>query len=99
MSRGRGSRPRSPTRRVEEVIVKTLESTPQHATHRSTRSMARRPGFQTAISQIWRVFGLQPHRQGSWKLSKDPLFVEKVRDVGGGTYVNPPERAVVLLRG
>jgi transposase len=58
--------------------------------------MAKQVGLtQTAISQIWRAFGLQPHRQGAWKLSKDPLFIEKVRDVVG-LYLNPPERAVVL---
>ena len=82
--------------KVEEVITKTLESAPRDATHWSTRSMAREVGLsQTAISQIWRASGLQPHRQGSWKLSKDPLFIEKVRDVVG-LYMNPPERAVVL---
>jgi transposase len=82
--------------KLEEVIVKTLESTPKDATHWSTRSMAREVGLtQTAVSQIWRAFALQPHRHGSWKLSKDPLFIEKVRDVVG-LYLNPPERAVVL---
>jgi len=82
--------------KVEEVIVKTLESAPRNATHWSTRSMAAEVGLnQTAITRIWRAFGLQPHRQDSWKLSKDPLFVEKVRDVVG-LYLNPPERAVVL---
>ena len=82
--------------KVEEVIARTLESAPKDATHWSTRSMAREVGLtQTAISQIWRAFGLQPHRQGTWKLSKDPLFIEKVRDVVG-LYLNPPERAVVL---
>jgi transposase len=82
--------------KVEEVITRTLESTPKDATHWSTRSMAKEVGLtQTAISQIWRAFGLQPHRQDSWKLSKDPLFLEKVRDVVG-LYLNPPERAVVL---
>jgi transposase len=82
--------------KVEEVITRTLESTPKDATHWSTRSMAKEVGLtQTAISQIWRAFGLQPHRQDSWKLSKDPLFIEKVRDVVG-LYLNPPERAVVL---
>jgi transposase len=81
---------------VEEVITKTLESTPRDATHWSTRSMAREVGLsQTAISKIWRAFGLYPHRQDSWKLSKDPQFIEKVRDVVG-IYLNPPERAVVL---
>ena len=82
--------------KVEQVITRTLETAPKDATHWSTRSMAKEVGLsQTAVSQIWRAFGLQPHRQGSWKLSKDPLFVEKVRDVVG-LYMNPPERAVVL---
>jgi transposase len=81
---------------VEEVIVKTLESTPKDATHWSTRSLAREVGLtQTAVHRIWKAFGLQPHRQESWKLSKDPQFIEKVRDVVG-LYLNPPERAVVL---
>jgi len=82
--------------RVEEVIVKTLESTPTDATHWSTRSMAAELGLsREAVGRIWRAFGLQPHRSETWKLSKDPLFVEKVRDVVG-LYLNPPERAVVL---
>jgi transposase len=82
--------------KVEEVIVKTLESTPKDATHWSTRSMAREVGLnQTAVLRIWRAFGLQPHRQETWKLSRDPQFIEKVRDVVG-LYLNPPERAVVL---
>lgn len=81
---------------VEEVIIKTLESTPKDATHWSTRSMAGEVGLsQSAVSRIWRAFGLQPHRSETWKLSKDPLFVEKVRDVVG-LYLAPPERAVVL---
>jgi len=81
---------------VEEVIVKTLEATPKDATHWSTRSMAAEAGLsQSAVSRIWRAFGLQPHRSETWKLSKDPLFVEKVRDVVG-LYLAPPERAVVL---
>jgi transposase len=81
---------------VEEVITKTLESAPKNATHWSTRSMAQEVGLtQTAVSRIWRAFGLKPHKQGTWKLSKDPLFVEKVRDVVG-LYLDPPERAVVL---
>jgi transposase len=81
---------------VEAVITKTLESAPKDATHWSTRSMAKEMGLsQTAVSRIWRAFGLQPHRQDTWKLSKDPLFVAKVRDVVG-LYLNPPERAVVL---
>src|SRR3954447_12700440 len=82
---------------VEEVIVKTLETTPpDDGTHWSTRKMAAATGLnQTAISKIWRAFGLQPHRVEQWKLSKDPLFVEKVRDIVG-LYLDPPERAVVL---
>src|SRR3954468_12804897 len=82
---------------VEAVIVKTLEERPPDGgTHWSTRKMAAATGLnQTAISQIWRTFGLQPHRVEHWKLSKDPLFVEKVRDVVA-LYLNPPERAVVL---
>jgi transposase len=93
----RPGRPRTVTdEQVEEVIVKTLESTPKDATHWSTRSMAREVGLtQSAVLRIWRAFGLQPHRQQTWKLSKDPLFVAKVRDVVG-LYLNPPERAVVL---
>jgi transposase len=82
--------------KVEEVIVKTLESTPRDATHWSTRSMAREVGLtQSAVHRIWRAFGLQPHRVETWKLSRDPQFVEKVRDVVG-LYLDPPERAVVL---
>jgi transposase len=81
---------------VEEVITKTLESTPRDATHWSTRSMAREVGLtQSAVHRIWRAFGLQPHRQDVWKLSADPQFVAKVRDVVG-LYLDPPERAVVL---
>ena len=93
----RPGRPRTITdEQVEEVIVKTLESTPKDATHWSTRSMAREVGLtQTAVPRIWQAFGLQPHRQDTWKLSKDPQFIEKVRDVVG-LYLNPPERAVVL---
>jgi transposase len=82
--------------RVEAVIVKTLESEPKDATHWSTRSMARAMGMsQASIGRIWRAFGLQPHRSETFKLSTDPLFVEKVRDIVG-LYLDPPERAVVL---
>jgi transposase len=81
---------------IERVITKTLESTPVDATHWSTRSMAKVTGMsQSAISRIWRAFGLQPHRVETFKLSTDPLFIEKVRDIVG-LYMNPPERAVVL---
>ncbi|MBX3437203.1 MAG: IS630 family transposase [Planctomycetaceae bacterium] len=81
---------------VEQVITKTLESKPPHATHWSTRSMAQATGLsQTAISRIWRAFSLQPHRTETFKLSTDPLFIDKVRDVVG-LYMSPPENAVVL---
>ena len=81
---------------VEAVITRTLETTPKDATHWSTRSLAAELGLsQSAVSRIWRAFGLQPHRQDSWKLSKDPQFIAKVRDVVG-LYLDPPERAVVL---
>jgi transposase len=93
----RPGRPRTVSdERVEAVITRTLESTPANATHWSTRSLAAELGLsQSAVSRIWRAFGLQPHRQDSWKLSKDPLFIDKVRDVAG-LYLDPPERAVVL---
>ena len=81
---------------VEQVIVKTLEETPTDATHWSTRSMARATGMsQTAISRIWRAFGLKPHLVQTWKLSTDPQFTCKVRDIVG-LYLNPPQAAVVL---
>lgn len=81
---------------VERVIVKTLEEQPPNATHWSTRSMAAQTGMsQTAISRIWRAFGLKPHRTGHFKLSPDPQFIDKVRDIAG-LYLNPPEAAVVL---
>jgi len=82
--------------RVDAVIAKTLERVPAGATHWSTRSMAREAGLsQTAVSRIWRAFGLQPHRQETFKLSSDPLFVEKVRDIVG-LYLDPPIKAMVL---
>ena len=81
---------------VERVLTLTLESTPRDATHWSTRLMARRCGMsQSAVSRIWRAFALQPHRSETFKLSRDPLFVEKVRDIVG-LYRNPPDRALVL---
>jgi transposase len=81
---------------VEAVIVKTLEETPSDATHWSTRSMAKATGMsQSAVSRIWRAFGLKPHLVETFKLSPDPLFVEKVRDIVG-LYINPPEGALVL---
>ena len=82
--------------KVEEVLVRTLESAPRDATHWSTRSMAKEVGIsQTAVSQIWRAFGLKPHLLGEFKLSPAPQFIDKVRDVVG-LYLNPPEAAVVL---
>jgi len=81
---------------VERVLTVTLESAPRDATHWSTRSMAKMSGLsQTAVSRIWRAFALQPHRSETFKLSKDPLFIEKVRDIVG-LYLNPPDRALVL---
>ena len=82
--------------RIDAVIAKTLESVPSDATHWSTRSMARAMQVsQTAVSRIWRAFGLQPHRQETFKLSTDPLFVQKVRDIVG-LYLDPPLKAMVL---
>jgi transposase len=93
----RPGRPRTISdEQVEEVVIKTLETTPKDATHWSTRSLAKEVGLtQSAVQRIWRAFGLQPHRRETWKLSKDPLFIDKVKDVVG-LYLNPPERAVVL---
>ena len=81
---------------VERVIALTLETTPKDATHWSTRSMARRSGLShTTVSRIWRAFALQPHRTETFKLSADPFFIEKVRDIVG-LYLDPPDRALVL---
>ncbi len=82
--------------RIEAVVTKTLESKPANATHWSTRSMAKAAGLsQTAVARIWRAFELKPHLCETFKLSTDPFFVDKVRDVVG-LYLDPPERAVVL---
>jgi transposase len=81
---------------VERVLTLTLESRPPNATHWSTRSMAEASGLtQTAVSRVWRAFALQPHRTETFKLSKDPQFIEKVRDIVG-LYMKPPDRALVL---
>jgi transposase len=94
----RPGRPRAVAdEQVEAVITKTLEEPPpNHDTHWSTRSMARVTGMsQTAVSRIWRAFGLKPHLTQTWKLSTDPQFIDKVRDVVG-LYLDPPEAALVL---
>lgn len=81
---------------VERVLTLTLESTPREATHWSTRAMARTSGLSPAtVGRIWRAFALQPHRTETFKLSKDPLFIEKVRDIVG-LYLQPPDHALVL---
>src|SRR6266404_6277228 len=83
-------------RQIEEVVTRTLESMPANSTHWSTRLMAEETGLsQNAIVRIWHAFGLQPHRVENFKFSKDPQFVEKVRDIVG-LYLNPPNRAIVL---
>ena len=81
---------------VEAVIIRTLETTPRGATHWSTRDMAKAVGLnRMAISRIWRTFGLRPHRSETFKLSNDPLLVEKIRDIVG-LYLNPPAHAAVF---
>jgi transposase len=81
---------------VEEVVIRTLESTPPAQTHWSTRGLARATGLsRMTISRIWHAFGLQPHRTESFKLSPDPLLIEKVRDIVG-LYMNPPDHALVF---
>jgi transposase len=82
--------------KVEEVVVKTLEQKPENATHWSTRLMAKEAGIsQDSVVRIWHAFGLKPHLEETFKLSKDPYFIEKVRDIVG-LYMAPPERAIVL---
>ena len=93
----RPGRPRTLTDdRVAEVIERTLETTPADATHWSIRSLARETGLShTTIRRIWAAFSVQPHRSETFKLSGDPLFVDKVRDIVG-LYLSPPDRALVL---
>src|SRR6266704_712681 len=93
-------RPGAPRRitdeRVEEVIVKTLEATPANATHWSRSSMAAQSGLsKSTIGRVWKAFGLKPHLAETFKLSNDPQFIDKVRDVVG-LYLDPPEKALVL---
>jgi transposase len=93
-------RPGAPRRitdeQVERAVVTTLQSTPSDATHWSTRSLAKAVGLsQSAVVRIWHAFALQPHCSETFKLSRDPLFVDKVRDIVG-LYMNPPDRAMVL---
>src|SRR5215469_5424755 len=81
---------------VEKLVIQTLESTPRGQTHWSTRSLAQASGLsRMTISRIWRAFGLQPHRTETFKLSPDPLLVEKVRDIVG-LYMSPPDHALVF---
>lgn len=97
MDEPRPGAPRTITdQQVEDVVIRTLETKPDNATHWATRGMAEATGLsQTAIVRIWHAFGLQPHRTKTFKLSKDPQFIDKVRDVVG-LYLNPPDRAIVL---
>src|SRR5664279_1036654 len=91
-----GRKPTITAEQVEDVVVATLESTPEHATHWSRKKMAERSGLsKSTIGRIWKGFGLKPHLVDGFKLSNDPLFVDKVYDVAG-LYLNPPEAAVVL---
>lgn len=91
-----GTKLRLSDREVERVLTMTLETAPQNATHWSTRSMAKASGLsRSSVNRIWRAFALAPHRSETFKLSKDPLFIEKVRDIVG-LYLNPPDKALVL---
>jgi len=82
--------------RIEEIVTRTLENKPEDATHWSTRGMARASGVSAStVHRIWRAFSLQPHRTETFKLSTDPQFVEKVRDIVG-LYLDPPEKALVI---
>ena len=82
--------------KIERTVTLTLESTPKEATHWSSRMMAKRCGLsRSTVQRIWQAFALQPHRSETFKLSTDPLFIEKVRDIVG-LYLNPPQRALVL---
>src|SRR5215813_5185677 len=97
LDEARSGRPRTiDDDQVAAVIERTLRTTPTDATHWSIRSMAAETGFShTTIRRMWAAFGLQPHRSQTFKLSEDPLFVDKVRDIVG-LYLSPPNRALVL---
>lgn len=83
-------------KKVEEVLTKTLEAPPENRTHWTRRKMAKEMGIgQDSVGRIWRTFGVKPHVVNGFKISKDPMFVEKVRDVVG-LYLNPPSNAIVL---
>lgn len=91
-----GAKRKVSDKKVEQILTKTLESMPRNATHWSTRSLAKSCGVShMTVARVWKAFNLQPHRMETFKLSTDPLFIEKVRDVVG-LYMNPPEHAVVL---
>ena len=95
-SRARATPRRLTDAQVEQVITDTLEKTPRDATHWSTRTLAKELELSHAtVGRIWRAFGLQPHRSETFKLSRDPLFIDKVRDIVG-LYLAPPDRALVL---
>jgi len=82
--------------KLEAPIAKTLHEKPRNATHWNSRDMAKAMGVsQTSVVRVWRAFGLQPHRQETFKLSADPPFIDKVRDIAG-LYLNPPTKALVL---
>ena len=91
-----GRKPRIGQEQVREVVERTLHSTPINATHWSTRTLATATGLSKAtVQRIWRAHGLQPHRQETFKLSRDPRFIEKLQDVVG-LYLDPPEKAIVF---
>jgi transposase len=93
---GRGRKPQIPAGKIEDIINATLQTRPPGATHWSCRTMAKDHGVSKAtVNRIWQSHGLQPHRMESFKLSRDPKFLEKLTDVVG-LYLNPPEKALVL---
>jgi len=91
-----GRKPRISQKKVDEIIERTLQTKPKGATHWSTRTMAKAVGVSyVTVHRVWRSHRLQPHRERSFKLSKDPEFNDRVRDVVG-LYMNPPDKAVVI---